>query len=790
MSAQRELTCACQLYTLSALRDAREPARVMARAKRRRDADAPDAPSGRTPRGQVVVVGARGAGKTTLVNALVASLLELPAPSSSNAARAAPPPRLRAEETLRGREDRATFLTATARAAQEGGDVYVHPDGPRAQANVLAQPSGELLPVAKTVASVVVKPAPRDAAFLARVTIAYREEQDIARVVTRGREAMRIARIPDVDVDVGAGGPDDGDGECSSSASPRPAAAAGLRARDAAELAAILGCDDANVAAALKDRSKAYLPSRFRDLLGATRTWTVRAYDGAAAAAAVKKEKASAAGPELALAAACDATRAYLHRVAHGPWSHWGCIQGDVIVELPLPDDFEIVDTPGLPRGGGGGGGGGWAPGAHARTSVARSLRSNVIDCLLCVMDGAAGPSHDAAAVFEDSRVFDAMVRRADGGALALAWPLDNPSLEKAAKARGVERDAYVATQSALVASACVEERPTTTAAAAAARGGDDEGGTFVATEEDGGDSWIGLVESAARRNGGVVNGAMAAPGASVRTYFGRVRRGAGGEKNALAASVLPPPRDTFESLVAHFRGVCAAARTRRKEIERVSQPPRRDGDDVGGAARQRLLETDDDNAVETKKKKDASSSPDVIVLDDTESEEAAAAEASPSSSPSSPPRARYATPPSPPPPPPNTEATPDDLSSPIERTPPSVKAPNRAMKRSLAVAVSPPAAAKVVDPRGSSFPSEYEFKSPEQEVAAALVGGFTKENNTAVTDEDAEEEETQEERRVEVHPSSSRGGAPPRKPLLDISQARSIHWSPYDPVRVVNADP
>ena len=121
----------------------------------------------------------------------------------------------------------------------------------------------------------------------------------------------------------------------------------------------------------------------------------------------------------------------------------------------------------------------------------------------------------------------------------------------------------------------------------------------------------------------------MAAPGASVRTYFGRVRRGAGGEKNALAASVLPPPRDTFESLVAHFRGVCEAARTRRKEIERASQPPRRDGDDVGGAARQRLLETDDDNAVETKKKKDASSSPDVIVLDDTESEEAAA-EASP----------------------------------------------------------------------------------------------------------------------------------------------------------------
>ena len=44
----------------------------------------------------------------------------------------------------------------------------------------------------------------------------------------------------------------------------------------------------------------------------------------------------NARADKVAVAAVVQAVRVHLHRVACGEWSRWGCIAGDVVVEVPF----------------------------------------------------------------------------------------------------------------------------------------------------------------------------------------------------------------------------------------------------------------------------------------------------------------------------------------------------------------------------------------------------------------------------------------------------------------------
>jgi len=158
------------------------------------------------------------------------------------------------------------------------------------------------------------------------------------------------------------------------------------------------------------------------------------------------------AGRNTAVAAAVQAARVHLHRVACGEWSRWGCV-AEVVMELPLAHDVEVVDTPGATPtpasaptphavaataansaagvrsgtqgsfaaragtetggtvAGAAGAMGGWLN-AHSRAQLVRSLASPALAVLLCVVDGGAtaGPSRDLRAALRQSRSLNAMV--------------------------------------------------------------------------------------------------------------------------------------------------------------------------------------------------------------------------------------------------------------------------------------------------------------------------------------------------------------------------------------------
>jgi hypothetical protein len=213
-----------------------------------------------------------------------------------------------------------------------------------------------------------------------------------------------------------------------------------LHPREVAELAAVLGCRPGEVGAALRDRTKTYLPSRFREMLGKRRVTTFRTPPPQPHTAVGGGDDQNAVATNN-MSAVVQAVRVHLHQVACGEWSRWGCIAGDVVVEVPFAHDVEVVDTPGAPTteasaaaasasasaaaaaSSASASDGGWLN-AHSRSHLVRSLGSQTLDVLLCVMDGGAGPSRELRAALRDSRALDAMVRREDGGSLSLMWTL------------------------------------------------------------------------------------------------------------------------------------------------------------------------------------------------------------------------------------------------------------------------------------------------------------------------------------------------------------------------------
>ena len=234
--------------------------------------------------GVVVVTGARGSGKTTLVNRLVS---RVPPRRASRRKRGFS----RATETeilTRARpRSAAAARTADERVADEYADMCRTPEGRRAFAAVEAQREG-VLPLTPTTLNVVVRRAPPDAPHAARVTVTYRDEPEIHALVAKARLAHGLTRAPRRRRPPrGAAETPTTDPATTSTPTPRgtprtpplPPPRPTLAPAEFARLAGVLGCDltPSAVARALSDRSKPYLPARYRDLLGSTRVITVRA---------------------------------------------------------------------------------------------------------------------------------------------------------------------------------------------------------------------------------------------------------------------------------------------------------------------------------------------------------------------------------------------------------------------------------------------------------------------------------------------------------------------------------
>jgi hypothetical protein len=356
-------------------------------------------------------------------------------------------------------------------SAQESADLDAHPDG-IATANRVATRGGVLPTGVTTRVTTRVVPAPEHASFAARVSVTYANEAEIHALIQRARLAHGESRGPPLraaagfnseaaDSDSHSDSHSDTSAESSSHADADAEVrrnTSGLTARDLGRVAAVLGVRTRDVPAAIRDRSKPYLPSRFVELLGKTRVVEFRSLrKGKAKRGRPRKDaktKEHTKTPTLT-GAVVDAVRAYLCRVAHGDWSRWGCIAGDVLVELRMRTneggemsgnerDFNVcvVDSPGAPLTKST-----WTN-HHSRAHLVRALASTPLDALLCVCDGGFGPSRELRGALRESGCLDRMVSSPDGGAMALAWPLDklvgtDPSIS-------LDPDVYVAMQTKL----------------------------------------------------------------------------------------------------------------------------------------------------------------------------------------------------------------------------------------------------------------------------------------------------------------------------------------------------
>ena len=300
---------------------------------------------------QIVLTGLRDSGKTSVACRLVASLLNLQRRTAVHE-KEVERVRVEEEETLTGAADDGDALfTADERAAQEYGDVCLTAEGRRSLAAAERQPCADLLPLVPTAVStrITTRKDGGGSGCAVRVTVEYRAEKDVARLISRGRLAFNLSGGPDLDVEarqdakakeeeVEKANKDDvaednkgssceeatGCDSASSSSEDPDARKTAIGPREIAEIAAVLGCAPcaSEVGAALSDRTRSYLPSRFRDLLGKKRVSTFAVPGGR--------------DDPTAVAAAMKAARMHIHRVACGAWSRWGCIAGDVVVEVPF----------------------------------------------------------------------------------------------------------------------------------------------------------------------------------------------------------------------------------------------------------------------------------------------------------------------------------------------------------------------------------------------------------------------------------------------------------------------
>ena len=396
----------------------------------------------------IVVTGIQGCGKTTMVNAFVESLLPdsardprpLEATTTTDVletCRLEGPPRARGSPAARV----AGFAPSHEQISAQERDALVADPRGRAAAARLARQRRGVLPVGLTTrVTTRVVAAPRDAAFAARVSVTYAAEAEIHSLLQRARLAHGQSRGPPLSVnDEDDEATDDADAstessaESSSSGAPRVAPTASLTTRDLHRVAAVLGVRPRDVLTALRDGSKPYLPTRFVALLGRTRVCEFFATKRTERPAKRKRgrprkneEREKNDGRETTAdltPAVVAAVRAYLCRVAHGDWSRWGLIAGDVVVELPMTTkagiEMAVCDVPGAPRTGSP-----WRN-AHSRAHLVRALASAPLDALVSVCDGGPGPSRELRGALRESGCLDRMVSDERGGVLVLAWPLD-----------------------------------------------------------------------------------------------------------------------------------------------------------------------------------------------------------------------------------------------------------------------------------------------------------------------------------------------------------------------------
>ena len=439
--------------------------------------------------------------------------------------------------------------------------------------------------------------APRDAAFAARVSVTYAAEAEIHSLLQRARLAHGQSRGPPLSVNdeddeaTDADASTESSAESSSSGAPRVAPTASLTTRDLHRVAAVLGVRPRDVPTALRDGSKPYLPTRFVALLGRTRVCEFFATKRTEERPAKKRKRGRPRKNEERgggeprdvetstdlTPAVVDAVRAYLCRVAHGDWSRWGTIAGDVVVELPMTTkagiEIAVCDVPGAPRTGSP-----WQN-AHSRAHLVRALASRPLDALVSVCDGSFGPSRELRGAMRESGALDTMVSDDGGGVLVLAWPLDkiashDPSVT-------LDPNAYAAMQTKLA------ERGQGSDAADDDSASDHNRDTYDDSDDSddvdsgldsgtarrprllsrGGcdESWTRCLARAAGRNGGVVRGAMSSQ--PVHTFFGAV------DPEATCGSGSNTPkrggwafRDSFASLAGYLVERAGDALERRRQ--------------------------------------------------------------------------------------------------------------------------------------------------------------------------------------------------------------------------------
>jgi len=518
----------------------------------------------------IVVTGIQGCGKTTMVNAFVESLLPdsardprpLEATTTTDVlenCRLEGPPRARGSPAARV----AGFAPSLEQiSAQERDALVADPRGRAAAARLERQRRGVLPVGLNTRVTTRVVAAPRDAAFAARVSVTYAAEAEIHSLLQRARLAHGQSRGPPLSVNDEDDEATDADSSSESSAESSSSGAltpgvrptASLTTRDLHRVAAVLGVRPRDVPTALRDGSKPYLPTRFVALLGRTRVCEFFATKRTEERPAKKRkrgrprkneERGGGATHDVETStdltpAVVDAVRACLCRVAHGDWSRWGTIAGDVVVELPMTTlkagiEIAVCDVPGAPRTGSP-----WQN-AHSRAHLVRTLASHPLDALVSVCDGSFGPSRELRGAMRESGALDTMVSDDGGGVLVLAWPLDkiashDPSVT-------LDPNAYAAMQTKLAERGQGSDAADDDLASDHNRDTYDEDNNSDDSDDSddvdsgldsgtarrprllsrGGcdESWTRCLARAAGRNGGVVRGAMSSQ--PVHTFFGAV---------------------------------------------------------------------------------------------------------------------------------------------------------------------------------------------------------------------------------------------------------------------------
>ena len=386
---------------------------------------------------RLVFIGAPGSGKSTVVNRVVASWLDVARAST----RASLLPSVVERETLTRSRPRAEISTMEARVREELSDACLSADGRRALAAVEAQAESfpdAVLPRLPTLVNVEVRDAPRDADFHVRITATYADERELEALVSKARRAFGLSAGPARRARAACVSRDRED-DASSSSSRRDARRRAkktknektkngdmgdlprLSAFERARVGSVLGCvatDDPCLEAALRNRDRPYLPARFRDFLGSVRAVDFRAPD-------VRSSLAAA--------------RLWLARAAGSSASRPGCLAlgTPITIEVPIEPPSRVpvvlVDTPGVDE----------RAGAAARDALERALRlgaeddvgkrrQTLVDAAAVVSDGAPGPNAALERALRRARTLEATVSDPLGPALALLWPLDRLGVREA----------------------------------------------------------------------------------------------------------------------------------------------------------------------------------------------------------------------------------------------------------------------------------------------------------------------------------------------------------------------